>query len=140
MSLTFNADEIFEMAEEIERSLASFETQGFGQWAIALKNHDALIGFCGYRAFHDPPELQLIYGLAPAFWGRGFTTEAALAMLHYGFETLGFDEVIASTDVPNRASIRVMEKIGMTFQKQVLIDGLDTIYYTISRADFGPNE
>ena len=57
-------------------------------------------------------------------------------MIRYGFETLGFDEIIASADAPNEASFRVMEKTGMTFQKRVLIDGLDTIYYAVSRADF----
>ena len=124
------------VAAEIEHSLACFETDGSGQWAMMLKGHDALMGFCGYRAFHDPPEMQLIYGLAPAYWGRGLAAEAARAMIRYGFETLGFDEIIASTDAPNHASIRVMEKAGMAFQKRIPIDGLDTIYYAISRADF----
>ncbi len=124
------------VAAEIEHSLASFETRGFGQWAVLLKGHDALIGFCGYRFFHEPPELQLLYGLAPAYWGQGLAAEAARAMIRYGFEALSFDEIIASADAPNEASFRVMEKTGMTFQKRVFIDGLDTIYYAVSRADF----
>ena len=132
-------DEIMErqwVAAEIEHSRACFETDGFGQWAMFLKGHDTLMGFCGYRAFHDPPELQLVYGLAPAYWGQGLAPEAARSLIRYGFETLGFDEIIASTDAPNTASIRVMEKAGMTFQKRIPIDGLDTIYYVISRSDF----
>ncbi len=136
-------DEIMDrawVATEIEHNLACFETQGFGQWAMFLKGHEALIGFCDYRSFHDPPEVQLIYGLAPAYWGQGLAPEAARAIIHYGFETLGFDEIIASTDTPNEASIRVMEKIGMTFQKRVLIDGLDTIYYAISPTGFEAND
>ena len=124
------------VAAEIEHSLACFETQGFGQWAMFLKSHDALIGFCGYHSFHDPPEVQLIYGLAPDHWGQGLAAEAARAIIRYSFETLSFDEIIASTDPPNKASIRVMEKVGMNFQKRVLIDGLDMIYYAISRATF----
>ena len=124
------------VAAEIEHSLACFETQGFGQWAMFLKGHPALIGFCGYRSFHNPPEVQLIYGLAPDHWGQGLAPEAARALIRYGFETLGFDEIIASTDTPNEASIRVMEKTGMTFQKRVFNDGLDMIYYAVSRADF----
>ena len=124
------------VAAEIEQSLACFETQGFGQWAVFLKGHKALIGFGGYRFFHEPPELQLIYGLAPAYWGQGLAAEAARAMIRYGFETLRFDEIIASADAPNEASIRVMKKAGMTFQKRLLLNGLDTIYYVISRATF----
>ncbi len=132
-------DEIMErawVATEIEHSLACFETQGFGQWAMFLKGHHALIGFCGYRSFLDPSEVQLIYGLAPAHWGQGLAPEAARALIRYGFDTLDFDEIIASADAPNEASFRVMEKTGMTFQKRVFIDGLDTIYYAISREDF----
>ncbi len=132
-------DEIMErawVAAEIEHSLACFEAHGFGQWAMFLKGHDALIGFGGYRFFHEPPKLQLLYGLAPAYWGQGLAAEAAHAMIRYGFEALRFDEIIASTDTPNEASIRVMEKAGMTFQKRLLLDGLDTIYYVISRATF----
>ncbi len=124
------------VAAEIEHSLACFERHGFGQWAMFLKGHHALIGFCGYRSFHDPPEVQLIYGLAPDHWGQGLASEAARAMIRYGFETLGFDEIIASADAPNEASFRVMKKAGMTFQKRLLLDGLDTVYYVISRQDF----
>ena len=129
-------DEIMErawVAAEIEHNLACFETQGFGQWAMFLKGHDALIGFCGYRSFLDPPEVQLLYGLAPKQWGQGFAPEAARAIIRYGFETLGFDKIIASTDAPNEASLRVMKKVGKTFQKRVLIDGHDTNYYAVSR-------
>ena len=95
-----------------------------------------MIGFGGYRFFHEPPELQLIYGLAPAYWGQGLAAEAARAMIRYGFEILRLDEIIASADAPNEASFRVMKKAGMTFQKRLLLDGLDTIYYVISRQDF----
>ncbi len=124
------------VAAEIEHSLASFETRGFGQWAALLKGHDVLIGFCCYRFVHEPPELQLLYGLAPAYWGRGLAPEAAHAIIRFGFDERGFDEIIASADAPNEASVRVMEKAGMTFQKHVLLDGLDTIYYAIAREDF----
>ncbi len=121
---------------EIKETRALFEKQGFGQFAIRFKDEDDVIGFCGYRFFHDPPERHLLYGLAPAYWGRGIAAEAARAMIRFGFEACGFDEVIAAADPPNTASFRVMQKAGMTFQKRVDVDGLDTIYYTISREDF----
>ena len=128
------------VANEIEQNLVLFETRGFGQCAIRLKGDEALIGFCGYRFFHDPPELQLMYGIAPAYWGRGLTTEAARAMIRFGFEEQGFDKIIAAADAPNTASLRVMEKAGMMFQKRIDVDGLDTIYYVITREDFETDE
>ena len=117
---------------EIVSSMKFFANDRHGLWAVCQKGDPALIGFCGYRFFHDPPELQLLYGIAPKYWSRGLTTEAAKAMIDYGFSTLGFSRIIASADAPNLASFRVMEKAGMRFEKRVTIDDRETIYYTIS--------
>jgi len=118
---------------EIISSIKLFESDGHGMWAVCQKGEGALIGFCGFRFFHDPPELQLLYGIAPEYWSRGLTTEAAKAMIKYAFSELGFTRIVASADAPNTASFRVMEKAGMKFEKRVTIDGRDTIYYTIER-------
>ena len=121
-------------------SLAYFHQHRFGLWGLFPKDGGALLGFCGYWFFHDPPERQLLVGLAPTCWGRGLATEAARAMLRYGFEALGFDSVRASADAPNAASLRLMEAIGMTFEKRVRANGLDTVYYAMSRAAFERHE
>jgi ribosomal-protein-alanine N-acetyltransferase len=125
---------------EIAASISHFETHGFGLWSVFPKDSYELIGFCGYRFFHDPPELQLLYGMSPARWGRGLTTEAARAMIRYGFEELGFTRIIASADAPNAASLRVMEKSGMAFEKQILIGGLNTVCYALAREAFQPDD
>ena len=88
-----------------------------------------------------PASKRLVSCFAPmrrpiSTWGQGLAAAAARVLIRYGFEALGFNEIIASTDASNEASIRVMEKAGMTFQKRLLLDGLDTIYYVISRATF----
>ena len=123
-------------ASGIERSLACFQTHGFGEWAVCLRGKDPLIGFCGFRFTGDPPEVELFYGLAPAHWGQGLTTEAARAILRYGFEEHKFSCVVASADAPNVASLRVMEKVGMRFDKRVGKGGLDLVYYRVSREAF----
>lgn len=120
----------------IDTSLASFEAHGFGLWAVLPVAEEALIGFCGFWYFHDPPRLELLYGIAPAYWNKGLATEAARAMMKYGFEELSFERIEASTDAPNLASVRVMERAGMSFWKRELTNGLDTIYYAISREAF----
>ncbi|HMB91013.1 MAG TPA: GNAT family N-acetyltransferase [Rhodothermales bacterium] len=124
------------VAEEIEGVLTAFDEHGWGQWAVLPRNENTVIGFCGYRPFHKPPELQLLYGITPAYWGQGLAPEAAHAMMRYGFEHLHFDQIIASTDAPNAASIRVMEKTGMVFAKRITLHGLDTLYYVLNRSDF----
>lgn len=127
--------------DEIRTSTRNFETIGCGLWSLfpragALEGVASaqLIGFGGFRHFHEPPELQLLYGVCEECWGQGLASEAAAVMVRYGIEHCSLGQVIASADEPNRASIRVMEKLGMQFDRRVTVDGSDTVYYYIDRA------
>lgn len=102
----------------VTESLAAYERNEYGLWMVFEKGQDELVGFTGYWPFFDPPQIQLIYGLAPDVWGKGYATEMGKAMIEYGFERHGLKEIIAATDPPNRASRRVMERLGMNFWKQ----------------------
>ena len=114
----------------VEKSIAMFQDLGYGLWAVRETGQRPVIGFCGYWRFeHLKHPLQLMYGLLPAWWGRGLATEAARAGLNYGFDTVGFTEIIAATDPPNLASVRVMERLGMTH----LETDDATVYYRTSR-------
>jgi Acetyltransferase (GNAT) domain len=73
---------------------------------------ETIVGFCGLLPNHAG-EVELLYGLAPACWGQGLATEAARAVLRDAFEVLGLARVVAATDPPNHASIRVLERLGM---------------------------
>jgi ribosomal-protein-alanine N-acetyltransferase len=95
-----------------------------------------LVGFCGFWHFHDPPQLELLYGLARPAWGRGLATEMAQAMLRFGYAELGLAEIQASTDTGNRASIAVMERLGMRFHRRVLSGGRQTVFYRLQREEF----
>jgi ribosomal-protein-alanine N-acetyltransferase len=84
------------------------------QLVIALRADGRLIGNCGIR--QDTPEsweADLGYELAPAHWGRGYATEAARALLRFGFEELRLHRVRAYCLAENVASARVLQKIGM---------------------------
>lgn len=117
----------------VDESAELFAQKGYGLWAVFPRDGQQMIGFCGYWFFHKPPQLELLYGLAEADWGKGLATEAATVMIRHGFEKLGFDRIVASTDAANLASIRVMQKSGMRFEKRESANGLDTIYYVIER-------
>jgi ribosomal-protein-alanine N-acetyltransferase len=125
-----------ETALVIEKSLKYFRSRGFGLCAVSLLDENKVIGFCGYWFFHEPPQLELLYGISTDQWGKGFAPEAANAMLHYGFEKLSFQEVLASTDGANTASVRVMNKLGMHFSKRRDVNRLDTIFYSLKREEF----
>lgn len=85
---------------------------GFCRWAIVEKSSGEIIGSCGFARPHGLTEIELGYFLARKYWRRGFATEAAGACLQFGFEKLGFREIIALTDLENTASQKVLEKIG----------------------------
>jgi ribosomal-protein-alanine N-acetyltransferase len=115
----------------IDASVASFEANGYGLWGATATGGDALIGFCGFWNFHEPPRLELLYGIGDDYCGKGLATEMAIAMIRYGFETLGFNRIEASTDAPNAASVAVMERAGMAFWKREST----TVYYAVSAID-----
>jgi len=109
-----------ETAEEpIKTSIKTFASNGFGLWAVIHKHDEKMIGFCGVRFLNDTPEIELLYGILPGYWNKGLTTEAVKEVLRFGFEEKNFGRVTAITNAPNIASVRVMEKAGMRFEKKI---------------------
>ncbi len=114
----------------LERNEALFAEERTGLWGLRIRGEPPkLQGFAGMWYFHDPPELELLYGLSGEVWGLGLATEAAAAVVWYAAEHLGHARVVASADAPNVASHRVMERLGMTFVRRALDEGRDTVWY-----------
>ena len=111
--------------------IAHWERHGFGRWAAVHKATGALIGYGGLRNFHGEPEL--VYLLGKSYWRRGLATEMASACLKFGFEELAFERVIAMAKTQNVRSHRVLEKVGMCFDKADTIYGMDVFCYSLSR-------
>jgi RimJ/RimL family protein N-acetyltransferase len=128
--------------EEAERALNSiikhWQTQGFGRWAAVDKSTNEFAGFGGLRSLFGTPEV--VYHLAPAYWGKGLATELARASLRFGFEDRGFDRIVAITKPLNAASIHVMEKLGMHYEMHTNYYDIDVVQYGIARAEFEPGE
>jgi ribosomal-protein-alanine N-acetyltransferase len=127
-------DEIIPMArtvEAIEQSKRSFEERRFGLWGVTRHDAPDLIGFGGLWPFREPPELELVFGVAEHVWGQGYATEIAEAVTTYCFTSLAMPAVRASTDVANVASIGVLEKLGFRFVRRDVVGGLDTVFYDL---------
>jgi RimJ/RimL family protein N-acetyltransferase len=121
-------------AEVVDRSAVSFAERGFGIWVIETLDGREPIGFVGFRPSElepgdDAPEL--LFGLLPDWWQQGLATEAVQAALDIGFSTLGFTRVVAATDAPNEASVRVLERIGMRLVRRGDLHGLDTLFFEL---------
>lgn len=126
------------VAGVIAASEQCFRERGLGIWGAAERTVTAAagetIGFAGARPMASG-ELELIYGFLPEHWGRGFANEAARAVLGLGFAR-GEPRIWAITDVENKASARVMQRLGMRFVKREVVNGLPQVYYALERAEF----
>lgn len=118
-------------ADAILASDGHFRSHGYGLWGVYEPPGGALIGFCGCRPW-ETGEPELLFALRPAWWGRGLATEAARAVLDHVCGTLGCAEVVAAADVPNVASVRVLERLGMAFERRGELHGLDTVFYRLT--------
>ena len=116
-------------ADVIAESERLFATEGYGLCAARQHGSEALVGFGGYWYFHEPPRLELLYGIAESHWGKGLATELATALMRFGTERCRFTEILASTDAPNATSVRVLEKLGFELELRATTAGRDTLFF-----------
>ena len=122
--------------ENTKKSLQAFvehwRQRGYGIWAIVADDTSQMVGYCGLRYLDELDEVEVLYGLAKAYWGRGIATQAVQASISYGFNVANLDRVIAMALPDNQASRRVIEKAGLCYEKQVHIFNLEALYYSIA--------
>jgi RimJ/RimL family protein N-acetyltransferase len=128
----------FESVEEAKSFLANYDhyrVHGMGRWGMWLRSEDCFVGWCGLKRL-EGGEVDLGYRLLKQHWGVGLATEASIACLRYGFETLGLQTIIGRSMRANTASIRVLEKIGMHYWKEIVDDLHDGVCYRIDKSSF----
>ena len=118
----------------LQSMISHWERHGFGRWAVVEKETKRLIGYGGLRNLYGTPEL--VYLLDRPYWGKGLATEIAGACLKWGFETRSFEHIVAITRPEHAVSRRVMEKVGMTYEKKTSYLEVEVVQYTISRATY----
>ena len=119
-----------------------YKKWGFGRWALVEKSSWRTIGYCDLFYFEDiggQSEIEIGYRLARRYWGKGYATEAVLAVRDYGFGTLCMARLISMIDSQNAACIRVAEKAGMHHEKDVMLEGYSNSarVYAIARPGGG---
>jgi RimJ/RimL family protein N-acetyltransferase len=123
-------------AQTLQEALDSASQSGIGFWTVLLRGEPNVIGFCGLRYVENSCDVELLYGLAPAYWKRGLATEASLAVLDYALVRIGLERIYARSDIPNLTSVRVMQRLGMKFEAEARIGTLPVHCYSITREDF----
>ena len=113
-----------------------YDENGTGRWAVIEKHENRFIGWAGLKLYRDEVNghrnfLEVGYRLIKKYWGKGYATEAAQAAVVFGFKGLNAPEIFGMADVNNSASIRVLEKCGMTHTGNFMLDGTDHVWYVI---------
>jgi len=134
--IKYTGDDAFKTVEAAAAFLKAYDDylkNGYGRWAMIEKETGAFIGWCGLKFHADANETDIGFRLFKQYWNKGFATEAASACLDYGFKTLYIKSIIGRAMADNTASIRVLEKIGLTFEKPFEFHGGPGVIYRIEK-------
>jgi RimJ/RimL family protein N-acetyltransferase len=126
--------------ENVKRFVAAQETHwgkySCGNWGVLPHGEEEIIGWAGLQFLPETNEIEVGYLLNRIFWGHGYATESALASLEFGFQHLNLDQIIALVHPENIASIRVIEKCGMSLIDQKMYFGIILLRYRIDASDY----
>jgi RimJ/RimL family protein N-acetyltransferase len=103
----------------LQGPVASYEQHGFGLWLVELQATHVPIGLCGLVKREALPDADIGYAFLPRYWSQGYAYESAAAVLHYARNVLGLKRLLAITAQDNVSSIRVLEKIGLRFDRLI---------------------
>ena len=111
-----------------------YREHGFGLWRVERKADSTVIGMCGLLQRPNLADVDLGFAFLPRHWGRGFAREAAAATLAHAERVGGLKRVVALTALDNERSIRLLEKLGFTFERIVRLaaDGPESRLFSAS--------
>jgi len=112
----------------LTKMIASYERFGFGMWLVELRDSKVPIGICGLVKRDSLPNVDIGFAFLPRFRSMGYASESASAVKNYGMNVIGLTRLLAITNQDNSGSIKVLEKIGLRFDRMIrLAEGADEI-------------
>ncbi len=120
-------------AKEFLENYQDYKLNGYGRWAVVSKENNKFIGWCGLKYDEMKQETDIGFRFFEEEWNKGYATESAQACLNYGFEKLHLKRVIGRAMKENKNSIKVLEKIGLEYEKDAELAGKEAVIYKIER-------
>ncbi len=133
--LKYTGDVPFVNEEEAWNFLVNYDQYkkyNRGRWAVIIKSTNDFAGWCGLKYRSEDNETDLGFRFMKKFWNQGLASEAALACINYGFSILHLNRIVGRAMIENKASIRVLEKVGMKFDKPITLSNQKAALFTIS--------
>ncbi|MGD1871763.1 MAG: GNAT family N-acetyltransferase [Mastigocoleus sp.] len=108
--------------DKMKWNCEQWETYRHGLWMLFDKENEVFVGRAGIRQIilNDNKEVELAYALMPDFWGRGLAVEIGENLLSIAFDKFCYSSIVACTLMTNKRSEKVMQKIGFTFEKNII--------------------
>ena len=103
--------------------IASYKKHGFGLYLVQLKSTETSIGMCGLLKRDTLPDIDIGFAFLPAFWNKGYAFESAAAIMAYAKNVLKLPRIVAITDKDNEASGKLLEKLGLIFDRIIDLSG-----------------
>lgn len=133
----YTGNSAFNSMEEATHFLENYQDyqkNGYGRWAVMDKSNSVFLGWCGLKYNKEVDETDIGFRFFEHYWNKGYATESAKACIDYGFEKLYLKTIIGRAMHENVASIKVLEKIGLTFDKEFDFDEQNKgVIYKIER-------
>lgn len=108
-----------------------------GRWGVIYKTQNKFLGWCGLKRRPElNDEIDLGYRFNPEHWGQGFATEAATACLRYGFIEKKLHTITGRAHIENTASLNVLQKIGLQYIKEEIVDDCPVKTYQLTREEY----
>lgn len=114
-----------------DRVLKSYKVNKFGMWGMELKGSSELIGMCGLVKRSELKEIDIGFAVLPHYYRKGYTYEAALAVLNYAKITLEIVNVVAICNTDNKASLTLLQKLGLRIDKKIKMNGDTDVFYLV---------
>lgn len=134
--LRYTGDDPFASIEEARTFLTQYDhyrKYGFGRWAVVLKETGELLGWCGLKYTESINEYDVGYRFFKKHWNRGYATEAAAYCVKLGFSEFGMQQIVGRAMKENLPSIRVLEKIGLSYWKDDACGNQEGVIYKIEK-------
>lgn len=110
--------------------------RGYGMWAVEERSSGQFVGRVGLHFPEGWPDREVGWALSRAYWGRGYAFEAAAASLRVAFEALNWPRAVSLIAPPNQRSIRVAERLGERFERNLDVRGNATALYAIEETQW----
>ncbi|EDP96102.1 GNAT family N-acetyltransferase [Kordia algicida OT-1] len=120
-------------AKEFLENYDHYQKYGIGRWAVIHKESQEFLGWCGIKFTPKNNEYDIGFRFFKKYWNKGFATETAKACVDYGLKTLELPKIVGRAMKANKASIKVLEKIGLQYEHDFDFDGNVGVIYSTKK-------